>query len=121
MNILVVDDDEKVRKATVRAVRSFGHSTQEAATGELALEVLLRASRIDAVISDINLGTGLDGVELTMRLRKIFQYKNTPVALMTGADDEFERAENECVSLKKVSVHQKPVTIRTLLDALGAS
>jgi len=38
----------------------------------------------DAILMDINLGSGMDGIEATKRIRRIKGYENTPVIAVTG-------------------------------------
>ena len=61
LNILVVDDDEMVRRALERALRPTGHRILTAASAPKALE-LLAENQIAAVISDYLMPemTGLD-------------------------------------------------------------
>lgn len=61
MNILVVDDENMLRRAIRAALESQGHAVSEAATGAQAIERVGRA-RPDLVLLDLKLGreSGLD-------------------------------------------------------------
>lgn len=61
MNILVVDDENALRRTIRITLESQGHTVTEAATGPLAVE-RVRASRPDLVLLDLKLGreSGLD-------------------------------------------------------------
>ncbi len=69
-NILVVDDDELVRRALERALRSTGHRIFTASGGQQALELLEKHEFI-AVISD-HLMPGMTGLELMREVKRRF-------------------------------------------------
>jgi DNA-binding response OmpR family regulator len=67
--ILLVEDDELVRTAALRALRKRGHRVLEAVDGEAALSVLAREKDpVDLVITDLVMPR-LGGRELGERLR----------------------------------------------------
>ncbi len=65
--ILVVDDDQAFRELVVDILASEGYELLEASDAEQALETLAGRS-VDLVISDQRM-PGMDGVELTRRIR----------------------------------------------------
>lgn len=67
MRVLVAEDDVKVRRHVVRALRSAGHAVDEAGDGEEALW-LLRNHPFDAAVIDIMM-PGRDGVSVTRTAR----------------------------------------------------
>lgn len=70
-NVLVVDDDELVRRALERALRSTGFRIFTASSGLQALE-LLEKHEVVAVISD-HLMPGMTGLELMQEVRRRFR------------------------------------------------
>jgi len=76
--ILVVDDDEAVRAALVKALQDAGCEVLQAADGEEAL-ALIAKEKVDLVVSDLEMPR-CDGLEL---LRKAGQ--TLPILLMSGA------------------------------------
>ena len=58
--ILVVEDQWLLRDEMARAFRADGWSVLEAATGEAAVEIL-QHNRVDALLTDIQLGGALNG------------------------------------------------------------
>lgn len=70
-NILIVDDDELVRRALERALRTTGYRTFTAASGQQALELLDKHAFI-AVISD-HLMPGMTGLELMREVKRRFR------------------------------------------------
>jgi len=79
--VLIVDDDDAVRKALTRILQRDGHEILEASGGHAAMHWLRQASTLDAVISDINMPK-MTGLEL---LRTVREYDlDLPVMLITG-------------------------------------
>lgn len=79
--VLVVEDNEPVRRIVVRQLRELGYEVFEAANGNVALE-RLQAGDIDLLFTDIIMPGGLDGGELArMALER---YPNLKVLLTSG-------------------------------------
>ncbi|HEX5147774.1 MAG TPA: EAL domain-containing protein [Candidatus Limnocylindrales bacterium] len=81
--ILVVDDQEDVRRLLVLALRRHDFEVLEAATGETALEILL-AQPIDVLVLDMHL-PGMSGTAVVQALRLRPETATLPVLLMTGS------------------------------------
>jgi CheY-like chemotaxis protein len=80
--ILVVEDDEVVRRMTVRALSEAGFGTLEAEDGRAALRLIAdRRERIDLVVTDLGM-PNIDGYELARRLRA--EDPGLPVLLISG-------------------------------------
>jgi two-component system, OmpR family, KDP operon response regulator KdpE len=81
--LLVVEDDERIRSALIRALRERGHAVSSAGT---ALEGLRQAvdDRPDLVVLDLGL-PDLDGRELLRMLRAV---SSVPVIVATARDDD---------------------------------
>lgn len=78
--ILVVDDDKRLREAIIDTLLISGYECKEASSGEEALDLLSRV-RIDMVISDIQMD-GMDGHTLLNSIHE--RYSSIPVLLMTA-------------------------------------
>ncbi len=81
--ILVVDDDEAVRRFIVECLQSLGYSVDEAADGESGLRVL-QGSRPDLIIVDYAM-PGMTGVDVVLRARDVAP--DVPIILATGYAD----------------------------------
>lgn len=79
--VLLVDDDDAVRKVTARYLAQLGYSVIEAADGRQALLLTGPESRIDLVLSDIAL-PGMRGPALLSELRA--RCPSLGAVLMTG-------------------------------------
>lgn len=81
--ILVVDDEDGVRKLLTAWVTSLGHTVKSAGDAQTALS-LLREGPVDAAICDI-LMPGHDGVWLIDQMRH--EYPSIGIVIATGISD----------------------------------
>ncbi|MHC5012095.1 MAG: response regulator, partial [Planctomycetota bacterium] len=78
--VLVVDDEEDLRRGLERLVSSTGASAEGAASAEEALE-RLAARSFDLVLTDVRM-TGMTGVELLREIK--LRWPAVEVVLITG-------------------------------------
>ncbi|MEO7649262.1 MAG: sigma-54 dependent transcriptional regulator [Bryobacteraceae bacterium] len=88
--ILVVDDEEKLRRVIELHLRSAGFEVDQARTAE---EGLKQVDRADLILTDLRL-PGMNGLELLSRIRR--QNSHSPVVLMTA----FGTVENAVEAMK---------------------
>ena len=90
--VLVVDDDAGGRRLTRAILHKAGFEIQEAANGELALE-LMQKLMPDLVLLDVSMPV-MDGFTACTKLRLLPGGSAVPVVMMTGLDDtqSIERA-----------------------------
>lgn len=82
--ILVVDDDESLRKVVARALERAGYEVLVASSGKHALMLAdFSLSTIDLLIVDIELSPGMTGFELALEVRA--RRPGLPVLYMSGA------------------------------------
>jgi two-component system, cell cycle sensor histidine kinase and response regulator CckA len=67
--VLVVEDNDRIRKAAAEALSSRGYDVRSAASTEEALPLLI-GSRIDLLITDMNLPGNMQGTALARRTRQ---------------------------------------------------
>ena len=84
--LLLVEDDEGLRKALALTLRARGHQVAEAGTGAQALDLLGR-KRVEVVILDLGL-PDLDGTEVLRRLRTTSE---VPVIVLSARRDEIDK------------------------------
>lgn len=109
--ILIVEDEEKLRRVVSLQLESEGYETDTAATAEEALRLVDRAS---LVLTDLKL-PGMDGLELLRLLHR--QNANTPVVVMTA----FGTVENAVEAMKSGAVDflPKPFSLNHLMTVVG--
>ncbi|HYS24721.1 MAG TPA: response regulator [Vicinamibacterales bacterium] len=78
--ILVVDDDEGVRRVLTRWVADMGYAVQAADGAEKALEVM-RDIEVDVALCDVRM-PGHDGIWLIDQMRRL--HPDTAIVLATG-------------------------------------
>src|SRR5262245_57261085 len=80
--ILIVDSDNAFRESVRTFIKTLGHQVFEATTG---LEALEKASSIlpDLILMDVRL-PGLNGDDVTARLKANRSTRNIPVVINTG-------------------------------------
>ena len=83
--ILVVDDEELMRRFIVSFLSRLGFSSVTAVDGMDALDKM-KENKIDAVITDIKM-PNMDGIILTRELST--RYPGVPVMVMTAFDEEY--------------------------------
>ena len=89
--VLVIEDDQSVRRMLRFSLRTTGFSVTEAINGGEAMEVLAKHTT-DAVVLDLGLPDGLAGAVLE-RLRQAAQQDGTPVWVVISAMDREEAAK----------------------------
>ena len=62
--ILVVEDDPRVRRVSLRRLREMGYAVIEADSGPAALKVLDRGDKIDLLFTDVIMAGGMTGIDL---------------------------------------------------------
>lgn len=86
VRILVVDDEHPIRRFLRASLSAYGHDIHEAQTG---LEGLEQAAKVkpELIILDLRL-PDMDGIEVT---RKIREWTNTPIIILSVRDQEEEK------------------------------
>jgi two-component system cell cycle sensor histidine kinase/response regulator CckA len=113
-SVLVVDDEEPVRKFVERVLRDAGYRTAMAGDGLEALEVAAKLERLDILVTDVMMPQ-MAGSELARRLRQ--SQPTLKVLYLTGyADNLFK----EKVTLWQDEAYlDKPCSIKSLLEAVS--
>ena len=80
--VLLVEDNQVNRELTEFFLKKVC-LLEFVTDGETALEMVQKKS-YDAILMDINLGLGMNGIETTRGIRKVSGYENTPIIAVTG-------------------------------------
>jgi FixJ family two-component response regulator len=113
LTLAVVEDDEDVRKALNRLLRSMGHVVRLFGSAE-AFEA--DDARFDCVILDVRL-PGSSGVELSERMR--LRGSPLPVVFITGDGEPFGRDGSSPPTQTTVRTLAKPFGEDDLMQAVA--
>ena len=111
--ILLVDDEEAVRKVLTFPLERDGYTVVQAADGEEALR-LFDDGNVDLVVLDIMLPK-LDGLEVCRRLRST---SSVPIIMLTARDDELDKVVG--LELGADDYITKPFSIREFRSRVRA-
>jgi len=106
--VLIVDDDEAVRRILVELVTNRGYPVTEASDGDQAWAQLLNEPS-DVVVSDLQM-PHCDGHELCQRIRREPSLRDIRVIIISGDMDLPDARELQCDR-----VLTKPVSVPALL------
>jgi two-component system, cell cycle sensor histidine kinase and response regulator CckA len=81
LRILLVEDNDDVRRTLRRVLERFGHDVNEAVNGQEALDVVGALEAVDLVLTDVAMPT-MGGIELVRSLRE--DDAGLPVIYMSG-------------------------------------
>lgn len=113
-DVLLVDDEDLVRKVVRVVLEAEGHQVTEAADGPQALAAL-EASPHDAIVLDLMI-PGMDGYEVCRRVKRAGGSSKVLVLTAVPADESVRRAKEAGAD----DVMTKPFSALELLDRLSA-
>jgi len=108
--VAIVDDEEPIRKALTRLLRSGGLDVESFPSGSEFLESL-PAHRPDCVVLDLHMPV-VNGFDVQARLVEF----GVPVVIITGHDSDETRAR--ALAGRPAAYLRKPVNDQVLLDAI---
>ena len=118
--LLVVDDDEAVRKLELRILSQLGHKLLEAESPVEAMRLAAATPTIHLLLTDFSM-PGADGLELAEQFRTV--HPQTPVLIVSGS---LEAIDGRADHLERFAVLAKPFTseelvhnVRTLLSSVS--
>jgi len=85
LNILVIDDEEVIRKSFILALDGTGYNVEAVESGEKGIEKA-QETNFDLIFLDLRM-PGLDGVETLREIWRIGQ--TTPIYITTAFYDDF--------------------------------
>ena len=114
LHVLIVDDEESVRRFVERVMREAGHETGMASDGAEALKMAPTFGRIDLLLTDVNMPE-MVGHELAKRVRAT--QPEVKVLYLTGYADLLFK-EKMTLSSGEAFL-DKPCSVKGLLEAVS--
>jgi len=114
--ILAVDDSASMRQMVGFTLKGAGHDVHDASDGKEALKVVQLEGQFDLVISDINM-PNMDGIALIKELRKLPDFKFTPILMLTTESSAEKKSEGKSAGATGWIV--KPFNPDQLLATIG--
>jgi CheY-like chemotaxis protein len=114
LRILVVDDEPMLSSAICNLLERDGHTVEAVCSGEEAL-AMLEARSFDAILSDVAMGSGINGWELAARVER--RWPTTHFVLSTGFGGGID--PNEALTRGVDRVLSKPYRARELRAVLA--
>ncbi len=113
--VLLVDDEDGVRRLAARALTKDGWTVLSAESGEAALALLAEQGegvKLSAVLSDVVM-PGMDGPALVRAIRA--KYPGLPAILASGYAEEAVRGD---LAAEDIAFLPKPYTLKSMLAAV---
>jgi len=111
--ILLIEDDEAVRKVVSRRLQNSGFYVLEAANGHEGAEIFRRHhSRVNLIVSDVTM-PHLTGTQMLKQLRTEYGHL-PPVVITTG----YTSHERDLIEVRADAVLQKPMGVNELLEVI---
>lgn len=115
LQIAVVDDEDSVRKALERLLRSAGMNVETFASGVDFLAVM-NSGCLDCVVLDLHMPR-VSGFEVQQQLTRLGN--NVPVVVITGHDSP--ESHSRALAGGAAAYLLKPIDEQVLLDAIHAA
>jgi CheY-like chemotaxis protein len=91
MRILVVEDQDSIRRMIEALVQARGYEVTAVSSGAKAIDVAM-TNAPDIVLLDLNLPGQYDGFDVCQRLRSDPTTRTVPVVIISAMDDDDSRA-----------------------------
>ena len=114
--VLVVDDEEQLRRLAQRALSRAGLRVQTAASGEEAMAILNQGKRFDTIVSDLMM-PGMGGTELSGLFEANATLKAVPIVFLTAAITK-EQVEAVGGRIGKYPFLAKPIVLTEVAASL---
>ncbi|MBI9031473.1 PAS domain S-box protein [bacterium] len=113
--LILIVEDNRVNQKLATSILKSSYDIDTALDGETAI-TMVASKQYDAILMDIHLGEGLDGIETTKIIRNDIRYAKTPIIAVTGytmLGDKENILKHGCSSYLS-----KPYSKSELLDVL---
>ena len=113
--IMIVDDSASLRQVVSIALKSSGYDVIESTDSKNAL-AKLTGRKVHLIISDVNM-PNMDGITFVKEVKKLPDYKFTPVIMLTTEAGEDKKAAGQAAGAKAWVV--KPFKPEQMITAVA--
>ena len=113
--ILVVEDDERVRRLTKERIEVLGYQVLEAIHGPAAIDVLAEHADIHLVFTDLVMPGGMSGYDVAKHVQET--RPEIKILLTSGYAEELMNGDN--LSERNLKLLRKPYRQTALVDAIN--
>jgi DNA-binding response OmpR family regulator len=115
MRILVIEDSDSIRHMIEALVRARGHEVEAVSTGARGVDsALIRPP--DAILLDLHLPGGFDGLEVCRRLRQAEATRIVPIIVISALTDD--ASKQLALDAGATAYYTKPFSPTALLKEL---
>jgi CheY-like chemotaxis protein len=114
MNILIADDELRLRKVVAMFLKKSGHEVTEVADGSQALAAL-RTKPYDVIVLDLVMPV-LGGIDTCVAIKSMPEFKDIPVLLLTASVSAEERERGAAAGA--AAYVTKPFSPKDLLERI---
>lgn len=107
--ILVVEDNAQLRDMAALMLERLGYRVLKAANAAQALGIFEKGEAIDALLADVLMPGGMNGIELARRVKAM--HPDLTILLASGAYEVHESINDICMAFDDVHFLQKPYSI----------
>jgi DNA-binding response OmpR family regulator len=115
MRILVIEDSDSIRHMIEALVRARGHEVEAVPTGAKGIDIALTRPP-DAILLDLHLPGGFDGLEVCRRLRQSAATRVVPIIVISALTDE--ASKQHALEAGATAYYTKPFSPTALLKEL---
>ncbi|HEX9618900.1 MAG TPA: response regulator [Polyangiaceae bacterium] len=116
MRILVVEDQDSIRRMIEALVQARGYDVTAVSSGAKAIDVAL-TSPPDLVLLDLMLPGQFDGFDVCRRLRSESATEKVPIMIISALDDDESRAK--ATEAGATAYYTKPFSPTALLKEIN--
>ena len=113
--VLVVEDEPDVLWATSQMFSMMGYKIHEASSGEEALEILRKGTKVSLVFTDILMPGGINGIELARKLRE----SNPAIQIILASGYPLPALKKEHGNLDEFQFLNKPYDLEDIEKAIS--
>jgi DNA-binding response OmpR family regulator len=117
MRILVIEDSDSIRHMIEALVSARGHEVEAVSTGSRGLDGAV-ARPPDAILLDLHLPGGFDGLAVCKKLREIEAMRAVPIIVISAMTDD--ASKQQALEAGATAYYTKPFSPTALLKELEA-